>query len=193
MRHPPGDRLQARHQGVGHAQGVAVVLVVGPVDAEIDVAGAAVEGDRGGVARVDLEAHDRGAAIERGHLGGLQEGPAEAAALLFGQDRHRIQPRERGPAVEQDQGIAHELAVLLGDQALGSVAGKKVAEAAAREAVVLEAPLLDLDQRLEILGDRGADQPARRGHGATALPPDVRQGGHGWGSAAGARGPLHGR
>ncbi len=172
-----------------HAQRVAVVLVVGAVDAEIDVAGAAIERDRGGVVRVDLEAHDRGAAIQRRRLGRLQQRPAEAAAALLGRHRHRVQPGERGPAVEQDQRIADQPTVLLGDQAFGGVAGEKVAEAASRQAVVLEGLLLQLEQPVKVLGHGWANQQSRPGHGAPPRALKLGQGGHrrGASEAEGAR------
>jgi hypothetical protein len=87
--------------------------------------------------------------------------------------------------VEQHQRIAEQPAVLLGDQARGGIAGQEMTEAAPRQAVVLEAALLDLDQRLEVVGDRRADQPGRRWRDAARRALDLGQRGHRSGSGAG--------
>ena len=176
VRHPPGDRLQARHQRVLHAQRVAVVLVVGMVDADVDVAGAAVERDRRGVAGIDLEPHERGAAVERRRFRGLQERPAEAVAAMLGAHRHRVQPGERGAAVEQDQRVAEQPALLLGHQAFGGIAGEEMTEAAPRQAVVLEAARARA--RAAARGPRGrrggSTSPARARRGAAGSEPPAR-------------------
>jgi hypothetical protein len=151
-------RLQARDQSVLHAQRIAVVLVEAAVDAELHVARAAVQGDRGGIVRMGLEAHDRSAAIQRGRLRRREQRAPEPFPLMLGRDRHRVQASERGAPVEQDERVAVHLAGALGDQAARGVAGHKMAEAAPRQPVVLEAAALQREEPVEILHARWADR-----------------------------------
>ena len=177
VRHARDVRLQVRHQGMLHAQRVAVVLVEAAVDAELDVACAAIQRDRGGVVGMDLEAHDRGAAVQRGGLGRCEQGPAQPLPLMLRRHRHGVQAGQRRAPVEQDERIAEQLAGALGDQAGGGVTGEEAAKAAPRQPIEFEAAVLQSEQLIEILRPRRADRPVREPD--RKLGYGLRQGGHG--------------
>jgi hypothetical protein len=135
---------------------------------------------------VDLEAHDRGAAVQRRRLGRREQGPAEPLPLMLRRHRHGVQAGKRRTPVEQNQRIAEELAGALGDQAGRGVAGQEAAKAAPRQPVEVEAAILEREQVIEIVRPRHADRPVRA--------PDRRLGyGLGQGGHRGHRSQAAGR
>ena len=147
-------RPQVGGEGLLHADGVHVVVVIIGHDPEFPVAHPPVEFLGLAVVLAHFEPEIDAATLERNPLRLRKQRLGDAEAAMLGRHREGVEAGERVAAVEQQRGVAPERAAVLLDEGGGIRARQQVAEAARADPIGHEGPVLERHQRRDVV-DRG--------------------------------------
>src|SRR5215471_9706245 len=135
----PGD-------GLLESQGVAAILVIGRMSAELPVAALMVTGNGAVIGFMDFQPDRPALAGPRPIFGGVEKQRGDTASAHVRRDCDRVEARQPRPSPKEHDRRSGKTPISLGNKDLGGRRVEEVTQAAAREPIGGKHPMLKLDQ-----------------------------------------------